>query len=141
MKQVKSYTSIWKVEKVLHSINDFKLPIPLTFMQIGYFSLGLFLVMMFKNIFPLNIIKSDLLKYILVPFGFSWFFSKKEFDGKKPYKYMYTMIVYMFKSKVTFAGKPIKLKNKIVLDEIITFVKRSDSRVSNKIHRKQSNME
>jgi hypothetical protein len=28
MKKIRSYTSIWSVEKVLYSINDFKLPLP-----------------------------------------------------------------------------------------------------------------
>ena len=141
MKQVKSYTSVWKVEKVLHGINDFKLPIPLTFMQIGTFIVSLIIVVMCANMFPINLITNDLLKYVGLPFGFSWFLSKKEFDGKKPHKYIYTMIVYMFKPKITFAGKPIKLKSKVVLDEIITFVKRSDNHVSNKIHREQFDME
>ena len=31
MKKIRSYTSIWSVEKVLYSINDFKLPLPITF--------------------------------------------------------------------------------------------------------------
>ena len=28
MKKIRSYTSIWSVEKVLYSINDFRLPFP-----------------------------------------------------------------------------------------------------------------
>ena len=35
MKKIRSYTSIWSVEKVLYSINDFKLPFPITFTQMG----------------------------------------------------------------------------------------------------------
>ena len=31
MKKIRSYTSIWSVEKTLYSINDFKLPFPITF--------------------------------------------------------------------------------------------------------------
>ncbi|NCB80779.1 MAG: hypothetical protein EOM41_12890, partial [Bacilli bacterium] len=33
MKKIRSYTSIWSVEKVLYSINDFRLPFPITFTQ------------------------------------------------------------------------------------------------------------
>ena len=28
MKKIKSYTSIWSVEKVIYAINDFQLPFP-----------------------------------------------------------------------------------------------------------------
>jgi len=37
MKKIRSYTSIWSVEKVLYSINDFKLPFPITFTQMAWF--------------------------------------------------------------------------------------------------------
>lgn len=38
MKQVKSYTSIWNVEKVIHAIGDINLLFPVTITQIGYFA-------------------------------------------------------------------------------------------------------
>ncbi|HEW3794823.1 TPA: conjugal transfer protein, partial [Streptococcus pneumoniae] len=37
MKKIRSYTSIWSVEKVLYSINDFRLPFPITFTQMTWF--------------------------------------------------------------------------------------------------------
>ena len=37
MKKIRSYTSIWSVEKILYSINDFKLPFPITFTQMAWF--------------------------------------------------------------------------------------------------------
>lgn len=33
MKKIKSYTSIWSVEKVIYAINDLQLPFPITFTQ------------------------------------------------------------------------------------------------------------
>ena len=43
MKKIRSYTSIWSVEKVLYSINDFKLPFPITFTQaVDYLNGGIF---------------------------------------------------------------------------------------------------
>ena len=41
MKKIRSYTSIWSVEKVLYSINDFKLPFPITFTPVSYTHLTL----------------------------------------------------------------------------------------------------
>ncbi|BDP59341.1 hypothetical protein EfmJHP38_02790 [Enterococcus faecium] len=34
---IHGYTSIWSVEKVLYSINDFRLPFPITFTQMTWF--------------------------------------------------------------------------------------------------------
>ena len=45
MKKIRSYTSIWSVEKVLYSINDFRLPFPITFTQMTWFVVSLFAVM------------------------------------------------------------------------------------------------
>ncbi|MCB7450001.1 TcpE family conjugal transfer membrane protein, partial [Enterococcus gallinarum] len=41
MKKIKSYTSIWAVEKVIYAINDFQLPFPVTFNQMAWFVLSL----------------------------------------------------------------------------------------------------
>ena len=47
MKKIKSYTSIWSVEKVIYAINDFQLPFPLTFSQMAWFVVSLFVVILF----------------------------------------------------------------------------------------------
>jgi hypothetical protein len=49
MKKIRSYTSIWSVEKVLYSINDFRLPFPITFTQMTWFVVSLFAVMILGN--------------------------------------------------------------------------------------------
>ena len=36
--------------------------------------------------------------------------SKKTFDGKKPYSFMCSVIAYVLRPKVTFTGKPVRLK-------------------------------
>ncbi|WP_444849117.1 TcpE family conjugal transfer membrane protein [Metamycoplasma hominis] len=52
MKKIRSYTSIWSVEKVLYSINDFRLPFPITFTQMTWFVVSLFAVMILGNLPP-----------------------------------------------------------------------------------------
>lgn len=47
MKKIKSYTSIWAVEKVIYAINDFQLPFPVTFNQMAWFVLSLMFVIVF----------------------------------------------------------------------------------------------
>lgn len=124
MKKIKSYTSIWSVEKVIYAINDLQLPFPVTFTQMTWFVVSLFLVILFGNLPPLSLIDGALLKYVGIPVGLTWFMSQKTFDGKKPYGFLKSCITYMMKSKVTYAGKRVKLHNQR-LDERITIV-RSD---------------
>ena len=50
MKKIKSYTSIWSVEKVIYAINDFQLPFPVTFSQMAWFVLSLFVVILFGEL-------------------------------------------------------------------------------------------
>ncbi len=122
MKKIKSYTSIWSVEKVIYAINDLQLPFPVTFTQMTWFVVSLFLVILFGNLPPLSMIDGALLKYVGIPVGLTWFMSQKTFDGKKPYGFLKSIITYMVKPKVTYAGKPVKLRNE-TLDEIITIVR------------------
>ena len=67
MKKIRSYTSIWSVEKVLYSINDFKLPFPITFTQMAWFVMSVFAVMLLGNLPPLSFIDGAFLKYFGVP--------------------------------------------------------------------------
>ena len=111
MKKVKSYTGIWNVEKVLYSINDFNLPFPITFSQMAWFVLTEFVIILFADLPPLNLIEGAFLKYFGIPVALTWFMSQKTFDGKKPYSFLKSQITFALRPKVTYAGKAIKLKN------------------------------
>ena len=69
MKKIRSYTSIWSVEKVLYSINDFRLPFPITFTQMTWFVVSLFAVMIFTTC-PLSMIEGAFLKYFGIPVAY-----------------------------------------------------------------------
>lgn len=128
MKQIKSYTSIWNVEKIIYAINDLNLPFPITFNQMAWFVMTLFVVILFDEVPPLSFIDGALLKYIGIPAGITWFMSQKTFDGKKPFNFIKAVIAYAFRPKITYAGKPVKLKEE-TLDTEITVV-RSEKYVS-----------
>lgn len=122
MKKIKSYTSIWSVEKVIYAINDLQLPFPITFTQMTWFIVSLFIVILFGNLPPLSLIDGALLKYVGLPVGLTWFMSQKTFDGKKPYGFLKSVLLYLTKPKTTYADKPIKLQ-KQSLNEAITIVR------------------
>ena len=109
MKKIRSYTSIWSVEKVLYSINDFKLPFPITFTQMTWFVVSIFAVMLLGNLPPLSMIEGAFLKYFGLPVALTWFMSTKTFDGKKTYGFLKSVISYVLRPKLTYAGKTVKL--------------------------------
>ncbi|MGV3003788.1 conjugal transfer protein [Aerococcus urinaeequi] len=122
MKKIRSYTSIWSVEKVLYSINDFRLPFPISFTQMTWFVVSLFAVMLLGNLPPLSLIEGVFLKYFGIPVVLTWFMSEKTFDGKKPYGFLKAVIAYLTRPKLIYAGKSIKLK-KSQSTEAITIVR------------------
>lgn len=122
MKKIRSYTSIWNVEKVIYAINDLQLPFPITFTQMTWFTVSLLVIVMFGSLPPLSLINGALLKYVGIPVGLTWFMSQKTFDGKKPYGFLKSILTYFIRSKTTYAGKAVKLQ-KQQFNEAITTVR------------------
>ena len=122
MKKIKSYTSIWSVEKVIYAINDFQLPFPVTFSQMAWFVLSLFIVILFGELPPFSMIDGAFLKYFGIPVAFTWFVSQKTFDGKKPFGFLKSCMSFLLRPKVTYTGKAIKLK-KEKFNPVITAVR------------------
>ncbi len=112
MKQIRSYTSIWNVEKVLYAIEDLQLPFPITFSQLGWLVGTFCFVLMFQDMPPLSMIDNVIIKYAAIPIGVMWFMSKKTFDGKKPYSFIRSVLAYQTRQKVTYAGKTVKKMQK-----------------------------
>lgn len=128
MKKLKSYSSVWKVEQVIYSFGDAKLPTPVTVTQLLWLAASGVLVFMLRRVPPLAFIHNPLI-LCCIPFGVTWFMSKKTFDGKKPYSFLRSVIAYALRLKVTFAGKPVRLRKRrenaditIVRSEIIRAV-------------------
>ena len=130
VKKVRSYTSIWNVEKVIYAINDLKLPFPVSFNQMAWFVLSLFLVIVLGNVPPLSLIQGALLKYLGIPAGIAWFMSQKSFDGKKPIGFIRSIYRYFTSPKVTFSQKKVDGKS-VVMQPSITYVRSELFGVSN----------
>jgi hypothetical protein len=93
-KILRTYNSVWKVEKVLYGIQDIPLPIPLTYKQIGFFSGGVFIVWILNQFPPLSLLDLSLVEYIFLPGFFTWFFTKQLLDGKAPHRFFIRVIQY-----------------------------------------------
>ncbi|MFD1485982.1 conjugal transfer protein [Lacticaseibacillus baoqingensis] len=130
MKKVRSYTSIWSVEKVLYAINDLQLPFPITFTQMTWFIVSLFAVMLLGDLPPLSFIDGAFLKYVGIPAGLTWFMSQKTFDNKKPMGFLRSVINYAITPKLIYAGKPVK-SQKEKQTAAVTYVWRYHNEISN----------
>ena len=120
MKQVKSYTSIWNVEKVIHAVGDVNLPFPATITQIGYFTGTAVVCLMIHNLPPFVYIKSFVV-WAAICVGNAYLMSKKSFDGKNPYRFLCAAFNYLIRPKETYAGKRVVYRKKTV-NEYITAV-------------------
>ncbi len=119
MRKVKSYSSVWKFERVLSSIGDIPLLVPATFVQIAWGVGTFFVIMLFLGkLPPLCYIDNLLFKYGVLPVGVAWFMSKKTFDGKKPYSYLRSVALYLVRPKVTYAGRRVKYRKEKLQDEV-----------------------
>ena len=90
--------------------------------RITWFVLTEFIIILFADVPPLSMIEGAFLKYFGIPVALTWFMSQKTFDGKKPYSYIKTMVLYALRSKVTYAGKAVNL-HKQKFEETITAVR------------------
>lgn len=133
MRKVKSYSSVWGFERVLHKIGDVKSPIPLTFAQIGWL-VGTFLVdmLILAKIPPLCYVDNVIIRYVLLPVGVTWFMSKKAFDGKRPYSYLRSVLFYLMRPHVTYAGRKV-VYGKEKIEENVT-IARCELYVPSKIY-------
>lgn len=122
MKKIKSYTSVWNVEKVFYAISDLTLPFPVTTNQMMWFIISLFVMILFGDMPPFCLIEGELVKYVAFPVGVTWFMSQKTFDGKKPLNFVKSVCSYAVRPKMTYAGKEVKFREEI-FDTKITAVR------------------
>lgn len=113
MRKLKSYSNIWKVERILYAVNDVNLPFPVTFHQIGWAVMSEVAMIYFGGFIP-----DWGIRYIGVPLAVTLLMSKVTFDGKKPYNYFRAMLLYAFRPKVTFGGKRVTRRKEKVIENI-----------------------
>ncbi len=121
-RDVKSYTNIWNVEMVLHALGDIKLPFAVTASQLVWFVCLFMAMLLLDDVPPLCYIESVLFKNVAIPILITWFVSKKTFDSKKPYSFLFAVIRYHLRHKKMKSNKQFKLKRKYVVDEEIIFI-------------------
>lgn len=116
--QIKSYSNVWSVQGLLYAVGDFKLPFSLTFQQIGWYLAGAGVMLVFGDA-----ISNGLVQYLLIPGGFAWVMSQKNFEGKNPVEYIKTVLGYLGRPKQTYGGKKVPNMKKYHSKEEFTVVR------------------
>lgn len=105
---VRAYDDLWKVEKRLYRVEDIEIPGSPLYSQIAFFFVGLGIVVGILAVFGMNNYEGILVKYIALPVLFSMFMTKKTFDGKRPDRYLWSLIRFYFSPRLICRYRPLK---------------------------------
>jgi len=94
---VHNYDSLWKIKKKLYSIEKIKLPIGIEYAQILYYFTGVILVSLISRILRVGTFNFGI-QYVLLPMAFAWAMTHVKLDGKNPYRFIITCILFFLHS-------------------------------------------
>jgi len=101
MRRVRSFTGIWRVQKILYAVGDTRLPFPLPFAWIAWFVVTLVVMLLFGGFL------SALWRYGVIPAGVATVMGRMTFEGKRPDRYLLSALSHSLGSKLSFAGKRV----------------------------------
>ncbi|MFS0728378.1 conjugal transfer protein [Paenibacillus sp. 1P07SE] len=94
MRRMRTYTSVWKIPKMLYGIQDIALPFPVSYRQIGFFFGGVAFMWILNKFPPFNMINLWMVEYIGIPGLLAWFFTKQLLDGKAPHRFIVRWVLF-----------------------------------------------
>jgi len=101
MRRIRSFTGIWRVQKILYAVGDKSLPVPLPFAWIAWYVITLVVMLMFGGFL------SGLWRYGVIPAGVATVMGRLTFEGKRPDRFLRSVITHTLGTKLTFAGKRV----------------------------------
>ena len=118
MRRIRSFTGIWRVQKILYAVGDKSLPFPLPFAWIAWFVVTFVVMLLFGGAL------SGLWRYGVIPAGVATVMGRLTFEGKRPDRFLKSVISHSLRTKLTFAGKQVQSRKESV-GVRITAVRRS----------------
>ena len=117
MRRIRSFTGIWRVQKILYAVGDRNLPVPLPFAWIAWFVVTFAVMLLFGGFLP------GLWQYGVIPVGVATVMGRLTFEGKRPDRFLRSVISHTLGPKLTFAGNALKPR-KATTDIRVTAVRR-----------------
>lgn len=103
---LRTYNKMWKFERKIYAIDNYKLPIPINPDEIVYLAIGCLITLLLLKVLPFLNAVPFILRYVALPYGLMKFLTKKKFDGKLPHKFIIGYIDYMGLPKRIARFKP-----------------------------------
>lgn len=111
MNKIRNWTKIWYIERVFYKLWDgVALPRPVTQTFAIWFGISFFGGIF--RIFPF-VMEHTITRQIFCPWLFAFLMTRKQFQGRKPYNYLASFLLFQCRSKESFHGqwvKPIEKK-------------------------------
>jgi TcpE family len=98
-KPVRTYTKIWKYEKILFAIEDFRLPVPIPWRTAFSFIITLTLLVILTRLPLLEAFSKSYWLMILIAGCSSYFFTTQKLEGKEPLNFIRRYFFYSISSK------------------------------------------
>lgn len=118
---LRSYSNIWRVEKVLEHLNGLK--IPSTHIEYFLYYIGCLAVegMILFIIPPLR--EMSVVLIFGIPYGIATFLKKVKLDGKNPIKFFGSLLKYAFSPKSYVRFKPCSIDKSATFDGMLPYRK------------------
>ncbi|EHB5082279.1 TPA: conjugal transfer protein [Enterococcus faecalis] len=106
MSNIRNWTKIWYIERVFYKLWDgVALPRPVTQTFVVWFRIGFFGGIF--RIFPFDM-EHTITRQIFCPWLFAFSMTRKQFQGRKPYNYLASFLLFQCRLKESFHGQLVK---------------------------------
>ena len=122
---IKVFTKVWNVEKLVYRINDINLPFVVPTSQIKYFITSFMFFLIFGKLPIISLVSNSVFNKIGLSILIALGLSKLKFDGKSPISFLKSVITYFNRGRLTTKGKKVKVQ-KYTFNKTITVVRRLD---------------
>ncbi|HEY3367296.1 MAG TPA: TcpE family conjugal transfer membrane protein [Symbiobacteriaceae bacterium] len=84
---------MWTLERVIYKIEGVRLPIAVTFRQVGLFLSAVAGMAVLSRI-PIVVRLPATVRYVLAPSLITWYLTKQSLDGKPPHRWLLSLVRY-----------------------------------------------
>lgn len=93
---IKVYTPLLRIERVIYSISDWRLPFPISLRQMGFFLLGFGIIWILGRLPVIGSLINGFWvgSYVIIPILIAMYLDKAKLDGKPPLIYLIDKFQY-----------------------------------------------
>lgn len=105
---LRTYSSVWKIERKIHSIEGLKLIFPIAVSELTYLGVSIVITFLLIKIVPFFSRLHFIIKFIIFPIGLMKLLTSIKLDGKLPHRFISDYIVFKFSSKQYCRFSPVQ---------------------------------